>query len=351
MRAYQITKEGGPVECREVEKPTPKDHEVLAKTLVTGVCHTDVHVIDGDLGRVSVPLTPGHEGVGKVVAVGPAVKRINVGDRIGVSWLGHSCLACSLCKAGRENLCPHQRQTGFRRDGSFSEYFVVDERFASKIPSNLSSAEAAPILCAGVTAYRAIRMASAPEGARIIIIGACGGLGHLGVQYAKGMGYQVVALDLMDDTKRQWMKDLGADFVVDSASHEEASSLSEQFQQLPDGAQHAIAAAVVFSPITQAVSDAVDYVAPGGTIVCVGLPKGHFEIDVTSFILKELELRGSIVGTPRDVEEALTIASRGGVRAHVDVREFEALPDVLKELKAGQVQGRVVVQVAEEDAT
>ncbi|XP_055388641.1 alcohol dehydrogenase-like [Condylostylus longicornis] len=229
MQAYQVTEHGKPLERRQVAKPIPTGHQVLAKTTVSGVCHTDVHVAAGDWGTLKLPLTPGHEGVGVVEAVGSEVTTIKIGDRIGVAWLGSSCMDCYLCKDGRENMCENQKQTGFVQDGSFAEYFIADERFAAKIPSGVSDAEAAPVLCAGVTSYKALRMANAPAGARIVIAGACGGLGHLAIQYAKAMGYEVIALDVFDEAKEVMTKELGADFIINLGRREKVSCRKAQF--------------------------------------------------------------------------------------------------------------------------
>lgn len=201
MKAYQIVYHHKQLQLCDLAIPKPAAHQVLTRTLVSGVCHTDLHVVRGDLGALQLPLTPGHEGIGIVEVIGPDVETLKVGDRIGIPWLGSSCMECDLCASGRENLCRQQKQTGFIQNGSFAEYFLADERFALKIPDSVSDAIAAPVLCAGVTAYKALKLSEAEKGSRIVISGACGGLGHMAIQYANAMGYEVVALDKMDPHK------------------------------------------------------------------------------------------------------------------------------------------------------
>lgn len=341
MKAYQVIEHKKPLEVRQIPKPVPTGHQILAKTLVSGVCHTDVHVAAGDWGALKLPLTPGHEGVGIVEAVGPDVTTMKVGDRVGVAWLGSTCMDCYLCKAGRLNLCAKQTQTGFVHNGSFAEYFIADERFAARIPDAVSDAEAAPVLCAGVTSYKALLLANVQPGARIAISGACGGLGHLAIQYAKAMGYEVVAL-VSDSEKGAMTKSLGADFIINL--RDENMSLVEKFQALQP--TKAIEASLVFAPCLQAVSDAVKYVSPGATIVAVGLPPGHFQIDVVDFIIKELRLQGSIVGTPKELAEAFRYVAEGKVKAHVEEKEFSCVNEVLTDLEQAKIRGRVVLRIS-----
>lgn len=218
---------------------------------------------------------------------------------------------------------------------------TFDALIIHRIPDGIGDAEAAPILCAGVTSYKALVLANAQPGSRIVISGACGGLGHLAIQYAKGMGYEVIALDFFDKSKAEMVKSLGADIVVDL--HNKTHSLIETFQALKP--KKPIRASIIFAPAIQAVSDAVDYISPGGTIVTVALPSGHFQIDVVSFVLKELRIQGSIVGTPRDLKEAFRYVAEGKVKAEVVEKPFSCINEVLENLKKGKIRGRVVLRI------
>lgn len=209
-----------------------------------------------------------------------------------------------------------------------------------RIPDNISDAEAAPILCAGVTSYKALKMANASSGDRVVILGAAGGLGHLAIQYAKAMGYEVVAVDFFDAAKEGTVRKFGADFLVNLGS---SGTIGEKINALQP--HRPISACIVFAPSLDAVSDAVEYASPGATIVTVALPPGKFPIPVVPFILKELKLQGSIVGTPRDLAEAFRYAAEGKVKAHVAEKPFNCVNEVLKDLEGGKITGRVVLRM------
>lgn len=212
--------------------------------------------------------------------------------------------------------------------------------FLLRIPHGVSDAEAAPVLCAGVTSYKALRMANIMPGSRVVIAGACGGLGHLAIQYAKAMGYEVIALDAFDDAKKKMSKQLGADFIINLDGEKE--SIVDKFKAIKP--RKPIEASIVFAPTLEAVSDAIEYVSPGATVVTVALPSGHFAINAVQFILKELRLQGTIVGTPRDLEEAFRYVAEGKVKAHVSEKPFICVNEVLKDLEHGKIQGRTVLR-------
>lgn len=346
MLAYRLTdKTLQLTQCR-MPIPKPGDYEVLARTIVSGVCHTDLHVAKEDLGPVNRPLTLGHEGIGVVKEVGRLVARFKVGDYVGVAWLGETCMECALCKDGRQNLCERQRQTGFRRDGTFAEFFLADERFAAKIPAHADMAHMAPMLCAGVTSYRALQRLDAPSGARIVISGAGGGLGHMAVQLAKAAGLTVIALGFFSDADEQHIRRQGAEYVV-GVSHESTTSDIVQGVTQWRSDDTPIAGALILAPAPSAVAAAVQYVSPGATIVTVILPKEPLELDLVTFTLKELTLRSSIVGTPQDLQAAVDLLATGKVTTSVQTRPFPAVSEVLNQLSSGSVSGRIVLKATE----
>lgn len=299
-----------------------------------------------ELGSVECPLTLGHEGVGIVTEIGNLVQRFKVGDRIGTAWLGESCTHCVLCKNGRFNLCEAQKQTGFRRQGTFAEYFVVDERFAAAIPEHLNVAHVAPMLCAGVTSFRALQRLDVPPGSRIVISGAGGGLGHVALQLAKASSLEVVALGLFNENEEAKIRNMGADYVVsvtpDTSNDEVAHRVTQYCTE-----DHPLVGALVLAPVASAVAAATLYVSPGGTIVTVILPKQPLTLDLVTFTLKELTLRSSIVGTPGDLQAAIDLMAKGKIETFVEERPLEFAPEALKLLSQGKVSGRIVLKISD----
>ncbi len=227
MQAAVVHKFGGPLTIEEIPVPQPGRNQILVQTEACGVCHTDIHAADGDWPvKPNLPFVPGHEGVGKVIAVGPGVESFKVGDRAGIPWLFSACGECEFCITGWETLCPKAVYGGYTANGAFAEFFVADARYAAHIPDKLTSKAAAPILCAGVTTYKGLKETEARPGQWVAIIGV-GGLGHLAIQYAKAMGLQVVGVDV-DDEKLALARTLGATLTINSKAQDPVKTVEKE---------------------------------------------------------------------------------------------------------------------------
>ncbi|KIP06462.1 hypothetical protein PHLGIDRAFT_128263 [Phlebiopsis gigantea 11061_1 CR5-6] len=346
MKAAVVPATGADLQITEVPVPQPetlKPGECLVKLDCTGVCHTDLHAAKGDWPiPAKTPLIGGHEGVGVVVAIGAHTQDspIKLGDRVGIKWLADSCLDCELCRKGLEQSCLKGRYSGFTVDGTFSQYVLSYVRHVTPIPENLGSAEAASILCAGVTVYRAIKYSNARIGDWIVLPGAGGGLGHLAVQYAVAMGLRVLAVDTGAD-KRDLVLKLGAEKWID---FRETKDLVKDIQAATDGlGPHA---AVITAATSTAYEQAVDYLRPGGTIMVVGLPaRASLNADIFFTVTKSISILGSYVGNRQDAREALDIAARGKVKCTFQLKPLSALEETYHALEAGTVAGRIVLDM------
>ncbi|KAF7794778.1 hypothetical protein EIP86_005916 [Pleurotus ostreatoroseus] len=307
--------------------PQPADlrpGECLVKLECTGVCHTDLHAAKGDWPvPAKTPLIGGHEGVGIIVAIGEHTARspVKVGDRVGIKWLADACGECEFCRKGLEQVCPHAAFSGFTVDGTFSEYVRSFVRHVTPIPAGLASAEAASILCAGLTVYRAIKYSGAKLGDWIVLPGAGGGLGHLAVQYATAAGLRVLAIDT-GDAKKSLCLSLGAERWID---FRESKDIVADIQSITNGGPHA---AVVTAATSEAYRQAVDYLRPGGTLMAVGLPaRATLDADIFWTVTKSINILGSYVGNRQDAYEALDIAASGKVRCFYDLKPLSALKE------------------------
>ncbi|AUZ35581.1 alcohol dehydrogenase AdhP [Arthrobacter sp. PGP41] len=335
MQAAVVTEFGKDLQVQDIAVPSPGPGEALVKVLTTGVCHTDLHAAEGDWPvKPSPPFVPGHEGVGEVVALGEGVTDLAVGDLVGNAWLWSACGDCQYCRTGWETLCEAQKNGGYSVDGSFGEYMLVDTRFAARIPAGSDPVEVAPVLCAGVTVYKGLKMTEARPGQWVTISG-IGGLGHIAVQYAVAMGLRVAAVDIADD-KLALAKAHGAEVTV-NALHEDPA---EVIQRETGGCHGVLVTAVHPSAFGQAIGMA----RRGGTIVFNGLPPGDFPAPIFEIVLKGLTVRGSIVGTRQDLEEALDFYAQGKIHPTVSVRELSEVNDVLDEMKHAKIDGRVVLR-------
>jgi propanol-preferring alcohol dehydrogenase len=338
MRAAVVRALGQPLSIEEVPIPTPRDGEALVKVVASGVCHTDLHAADGDWPvKPTPPFIPGHEGAGVVVAVGPGVTRVKEGDPVGIAWLHDACGGCVACLTGWETLCPAQHNSGYSVNGSFAEYAIGYAAYLARLPANPDFAALAPILCAGVTTYKGIKETEARPGEWLAVSG-IGGLGHVAVQYAKAMGLHVVAIDVGDD-KLQLATALGADVTVNATSPDAV----ERVTRCTDGGAHGVLVTAVSVP---AFSQALGMVRRRGTVSLVGLPPGEFPMPIFDVVLKRITVRGSIVGTRKDLEEALAFAAEGKVRAHVHTAPLQSINEIFAGLKAGTVDGRMVLDLA-----
>ncbi|MCO5221735.1 MAG: zinc-dependent alcohol dehydrogenase [Thermomicrobiales bacterium] len=336
MEAAVVEEFGQPLVLKEVPVPVPGPGEVLIKVSACGVCHTDLHAARGDWPvKPALPFIPGHEATGHVVDLGPGVDHLNEGDRVGAPWLHSACGTCEYCLNGWETLCPRQTNTGYTVNGGFAEYLTAPAAFATRLPDQLGFDDAAPILCAGVTTYKGLKETETQPGEWVVISGV-GGLGHIAVQYAVAMGKRVIAVDIAND-KLDLARALGAEITLNAATLDPV----DEVDRLIGGAHGALVTAV--SPI--AFSQAVGMLRRGGTASLVGIPPGTFQAPIFDVVLKRLTIRGSIVGTRADLAEALDFAARGKIRATFETQPLEAINSVLDRLQAGEINGRVVLQV------
>ncbi|WGR72317.1 MULTISPECIES: alcohol dehydrogenase AdhP [unclassified Bradyrhizobium] len=334
MKAALVRELGKPLVIEEVPVPRPGPGQVTVKIAATGVCHTDLHAANGDWPvKPKPPFIPGHEGVGEVAAVGSGVTNVKEGDRVGVPWLYTACGHCVHCLGGWETLCEQQQNTGYSVNGSFAEYVVADPNYVGHLPANVGFVEIAPVLCAGVTVYKGLKVTDTKPGDWMVISG-IGGLGHMAVQYAKAMGLNVVAVDI-DDAKLKLADKLGAAFTVNALKADPAGVIKKEI----GGAQGVLVTAV--SP--KAFQQALGMVRRGGTVSFTGLPPGDFPLSIFATVLNGITVRGSIVGTRLDLQEALGFASAGTVRATVSTASLDDINDVFARMRDGEIEGRIVV--------
>jgi propanol-preferring alcohol dehydrogenase len=339
MQAAVVEKFGQPLVVREIPVPGPGPGQALVEIVASGVCHTDLHAADGDWPvKPTLPFTPGHEGAGIVVALGSGVTHLKEGDRVGIAWLHSACGYCEFCLSGWETLCPQQRNSGYSVNGTFAQYALGQADYLGRIPKDLSFADAAPILCAGVTTYKGLKETGTRAGEWVVISGA-GGLGHIAIQYAKAMGLHVAAVDLGPE-KIALAKELGAELAIDAKTQDPPSEIQKQI-----GGAHAV---LVTAVSTVAFKQAIGMLRRGGTCVLNGLPPGEFPVSIFDIVLNGYTIRGSIVGTRLDLEEALSFAAEGKVKAIIETQPLESINDVFQRLKTGKVNGRVVLGIGAE---
>jgi alcohol dehydrogenase, propanol-preferring len=336
MKAAVVHEFGKPLTIDEVPAPTPGYGEIVVKIAASGVCHTDLHAADGDWPvKPRLPFIPGHEGVGFVSDVGPGVTRVKEGDRVGVPWLHTACGHCEYCFTGWETLCESQANTGYSVNGDYAEYVLANAGFVGILPDAVGFFEGAPILCAGVTVYKGLKETEAKPGEWVVISGV-GGLGHLAVQYAKAMGLHVLAVDIADD-KLNLATHMGADLVVNAANEDPIAFAQKTIK----GAHGALVTAV--SPT--AFSQALRMLRRKGVLCLNGLPPGDFPVPIFEVVLKRITVRGSIVGTRKDLEEAFDFAAEGKVHAHIHPGRLEDINAVFERMRQGGIDGRIVLDL------
>jgi len=335
MKAAVLHELKKPLAVEEIERPRPGETEVLIKVEACGVCHSDLHIIEGDWkqfgGITKIPLVPGHEIAGRVVETGSAVRYLKAGDRVGVPWIHWTCGECEFCRRGYENLCVKQKITGCTVDGGYAEYIKAPATHATRIPEQLSAVDAAPLFCAGVTVYRAIKQAKLAPGERLAIFGV-GGLGHLAVQIGKGLDVEITAVDVSDD-KLALAQSLGAAKTLNASS----TNVSKELRRR--GGMHAV---LVTSGSKAAYDMAFPCVRPTGKLLVVGLPP---EISFPPIMMAagEVRVQASAVGTRKDVEETLAMAAVGKLRCQISTRRLDEINTIFDEMKAGKISGRVVL--------
>ncbi len=338
MKAAVVREFGKPLCIEEVAIPEVTTGQVLVKVVASGVCHTDLHAADGDWPvKPTLPFIPGHEGVGFVAALGAGVKGIKEGDRVGVPWLHTACGHCEHCITGWETLCDGQQMTGYTVNGAYAEYVLADPGYIGQLPANVGFSEIAPVLCAGVTVYKGLKVLECKPGDWVAISGV-GGLGHLAVQYAKAMGFHVVAVDIHEG-QLQLAKELGADMVINAALQDPVKELQTALR----GVHGVLVTAVSRSAFSQALG----MLHKRGTMALVGLPPGDFALPIFDVMLNAKTVRGSIVGTRKDLQEALAFAGEGKVHTVFTEDRLERVNQVMDRMRAGEIQGRVVMRISD----
>ena len=339
MKAAVVRAFKQPLTIEEVPVPEAVPGRIVVKVMASGVCHTDLHAADGDWPvKPNPPFIPGHEGVGYVSAVGAGVKHIKEGDRVGIPWLHTACGHCEHCMTGWETLCDSQQMTGYTVNGGYAEYVQADPGYVGHLPSNVGFSAIAPVLCAGVTVYKGLKVLDCKPGDWVAISGV-GGLGHMAVQYAKAMGFHVAAVDV-DDEKLALAKKVGAELVVNASKEDPAKELQRALR----GA-HGV---LVTAPSRKAFDQALGMLHKRGTMSLVGLPPGEFGLPIFDVVLNAKTIRGSIVGTRMDLQEALAFAGEGKVHTVYAEDALENINGIFDRMRQGDIEGRIVMKMAED---
>jgi len=338
MKAAQIMTFKEPLSISDVPiSPNLVAGDILIKVECCGVCHTDIHLQNGDL-PCALPLIPGHEVIGHVVAVGDNETTFVVGDRVGVPFLHDACGSCEDCWEGCETACDKKSCTGFTVSGGLAEFIKAKSHYCCRIPDGLPSVQAAPILCAGVTAYKALKQSNVKPGQYLVIVGAGGGLGHMALQYAKAMGMIVIAIDHKDATLKM-LKELKADHILDFTKVDTKTEILKITRG--KGCHGCILLAESAKPFT----DAIEYVRSRGTIVCLSLSPVAYPLPLVALVTKQINVKGSLVGTRLDLHEAMEFAANGRVKCQVEVKTIKDLNSVMASLGVGELHGRIVIDI------
>lgn len=345
QKACIFHKKGGPVSVETVPVIQPselKPGQALVRVQYSGVCHTDLHAMLGDWPVPNkLPLIGGHEGAGYIVAINDDITDLKVGDQVGIKWIAHSCNRCDFCRQGYEPLCKSAECSGYSVDGSFQQFAVSYTSQLSPIPDALPLDDAAPILCAGVTVYKALKESNAKPGEWVVIPGAGGGLGHLAVQYAALMGLRVIAIDTGSE-KEQLVKKLGADAWIDFKTEKDIVKAVQAIT--PDG--YGPHAAIVASAGAGAYEQALEYLRPHGTCVAVGLPPDtDIRVPVFFTVFHSKRVVGSYVGNRQDAHEAIALAAAGKVKCLYKTVSLNKLPEVYDQMHKGTLAGRIVLDM------
>jgi propanol-preferring alcohol dehydrogenase len=326
MNAMSLQQFGcGHLQKVETDTPTPGPTQVLVKVLACGVCRTDLHVVDGELADLRVPIVPGHEIVGRIEAVGRDAAGLTPGMRIGIPWLGWSCGVCGFCRAGRENLCPQARYTGYQIDGGYAEYTVADASYCFPLPSGYDDVHAAPLLCAGLIGYRAFRMAG--DGVRLGIYG-FGAAGHIIVQVARHHGREVFAFVTPGDHRAvRFAMDVGVTWAGFSN----------------EAPPHPLDSAIIFAPVGSLVPEALSRVVPGGVVVCAGIHMSNIPSFPYRLLWQERTLRSVANLTRGDAREFFAVAGQIPLATHVQVYTLADANHALADLRSGRLSGAAVL--------
>jgi propanol-preferring alcohol dehydrogenase len=336
MKAAVVTDFHAPLQIQDLPTPEPGPGQVLVRMERSGLCHTDIHAAHGDWPvKPTPPFTPGHEGIGIVDKLGAGVTTRARGDRVAIAWLGYACGECRHCIGGWETLCEKQQNSGYSVDGTFAEYALAPAAFATIVPDAVSSRDAAPLTCAGVTTYKAIKVAGVKSGETVAIFGV-GGLGHLALQYARIAGAFVIGVDI-EDSKLQMATELGADHVVNAATGDPVEAI-----QAHGGADVAVALAASPASFDQAYRS----LRRGGRLVCVALPanNGSLNLPIFDTVINGKTVIGSIVGTRNDLADVFNLHAAGRTKVIAVDRKLDEVNDSIDDVLAGRIPGRVVFQ-------
>ncbi|MEV4666210.1 alcohol dehydrogenase AdhP [Microbacterium sp. LWO12-1.2] len=335
MKAAVVTSFTSPLEVTQREVPAPGPGEVLVRLETCGLCHTDIHAARGDWPvKPLPPFVPGHEGVGIIEELGDGVTTRALGERVAIPWLGYACGECRYCIDGRETLCEQQRNSGYSVDGAFAEYAVAAARFVVPVPQGVSSLDAAPLTCAGVTTYKALKVAQIVPTERVAVFG-IGGLGHLAVQYGRIMGGSVIAVDV-EDAKLDLARELGAEHGVNAAKVDPVAAIRDL-----GGAD----VALVLAASPRVFEQAFASLNRGGRLICVALPADEkMTVSIFETVLKGISIIGSIVGTRQDLAEVFALHAAGRTRIIAESRQLEQVNDAIVEVLSGKVLARLVFE-------
>jgi propanol-preferring alcohol dehydrogenase len=351
--AAVIHKLGGELEFKtDYPVPKPGTNEVLVKVLYTGVCQSDLHTKNGTaasatgdpITKIKLPHVGGHEGVGRIIALGPQVKEpVKIGLLVGIRFLSRVCHECNYCLAGQEQYCATSTNHLHHEDGSFQQYCVLDANYLAVLPEDVDPSIQGPVLCAGVTAYKAVLNANIKQGQYMVVLGAGGGLGHFAVQYALALGAKVIAVD-SGEAKKALVESYGVEAFVDFAK---TKDIVGDVLSITGIGAHAV---VVTSGNAKAYAQAADMLRAGGSLSCVGIPPGKtlLQTPVAGIVIKGLHITGSLVGSLKEGMEAMEYVRKGIVKPEIQIRKFSELPQVYEQLEKGDVSGRIVLQMADE---
>jgi alcohol dehydrogenase, propanol-preferring len=334
MRAAVVTAFDQPLQVKEVPLPEPGAGQIRVRIEASGLCHTDIHAARGDWPvKPQPPFIPGHEGVGIVEKVGAGVTEHAAGDRVAIPWLGHACGTCEYCVTGWETLCESQLNTGYAIDGSHAEFAVADARYVVRVPDGMDPAEAAPLTCAGVTTYKAVKVGGVTPGDRVAIFG-IGGLGHLALQYAQIFGGETIAVDVTEE-KLALAKQLGAAHVVNAATSDPVAAI-----EALGGAD----VAVVLAADPRVIEQAHASLRRGGRLILVALPKDNaMSLPVFQTVLKGIQVIGSIVGTRADLAEVFRLHTAGRTQVLFETRTLDDINASIDDVLASRVPARLVL--------
>jgi alcohol dehydrogenase, propanol-preferring len=333
MRAVVVHAFDEAPRIEEVPKPLAGSGEIVVKIEASGLCHTDIHAAHGDWPvKPKLPFTPGHEGVGIVETIGDGVTEVEVGDRVAIPWLGYACGTCDYCVSGWETLCESQLNTGYFVDGGFAEYTKAHGRYVVEVPAAVDPFDAAPLTCAGVTSYKAVKVSRAKP-VDLVAVWGIGGLGHLALQYARIAGGTVVAVDLLED-KLELARELGAEFTVNAAEEDPGAAIKKL-----GGAD----AAVVLAVAPKAFEQAFASLRRGGTMSLVGLPPDNeMKLPIFETVLNGITVVGSIVGTRLDLREVFELHAAGKTRVIREERPLDEVESAMEDVLHGDVPARIV---------